>query len=121
MKIERNISRRAAGMSAVVPFLLWLVALVGIIGVQVVVRQRMAESRQRVNAMTMEMGRIETALVDLRAQEGAMLTPESLNQRLNSRGTALVKIPPRSHVFIEESRKEEAVAMEVRALSGGTP
>jgi hypothetical protein len=121
MKIERNVSRRAAGMSAVVPFLLWLVALVGIIGVQVVVRQRMAESRQRVNAMTQEMGRIETALVDLRAQEGAMLTPESLNQRLRSRGTALVKIPPRSHIFIEESRKEEAVAMEVRALTGGAP
>jgi len=99
-------------MGIMAPVIIWVAMLIGICGVQMVVRQRIAESKQRVHGMNAEMARIETALVDLRAQEGAMLTPESLNQRLRSRGTALIKIPPRSHVLVEPIGRDEGLAME---------
>ena len=112
MKHEKNLSRRAAGMGAMLPFVIWVVLLVAVIAAKVVVHQRMSDSRQRVDAMKREMAAIETSLVSLQAQQGAMLTPESLELRLRSRGTSLVKIPARSPVYLEESNsRNEGVAM----------
>lgn len=108
----RNIHHGAAsmrGMPLVVVFLFFLLAIGGC---YVIMRQKLADSRQHIESMRHEMVRIETALVNLQAQQGAMLTPESLNQRLQSKGTALVKIPARSHVLIESRDKDQGVAME---------
>ena len=112
MKHEKNLSRRAAGMGVMLPFVIWVVLMVGVFGANVVVRQRMSESRQRVDAMKREMAAIETSLVSLQAQQGAMLTKESLKLRLRSRGTALVKIPARSPIYLQESNtRNEGMAM----------
>jgi hypothetical protein len=112
MKREKNLSRRAAGMGAMLPFVIWVLLLVAVFGVNVVVKQRMSESRQRVDAMKREMEAIETSLVSLQAQQGAMLTADSLELRLRSRGTSLVKIPARSPIYLQETRsRDEGVAM----------
>ncbi|MFM7182209.1 MAG: hypothetical protein ACKO2G_12195 [Verrucomicrobiales bacterium] len=112
MKREKNLSRRAAGMGAMLPFVIWVVLLVAVFGVHVVVKQRMNESRQRMDAMKREMSDIETTLVSLQAQQGAMLTNASLELRLRSRGTSLVKIPARSPVYLPETKsRNEGMAM----------
>ena len=112
MKREKNLSRRAAGMGAMLPFVIWVVLMVAVFGANVVVRQRMNESRQRMDAMKREMADIETSLVSLQAQQGAMLTNDSLELRLRSRGTSLVKIPARSPIYLKETNsRNEGMAM----------
>lgn len=112
MKHERNLSRRAVGMGVMLPFVVLIVLLVAVFGANVVVHQRMNESRQRVDAMKREMAAIETSLVSLQAQQGAMLTADSLELRLRSRGTSLVKIPSRSPIYLEETKtRNEGMAM----------
>lgn len=118
MKHERNLSRRAVGMGAMLPFVIWVVLMVAVFGANVVVRQGMSESRQRMDAMKKEMAAIETSLVSLQAQQGAMLTPESLELRLRSRGTSLVKIPARSPLYLQETKsRNEGVAMGSTSLA----
>lgn len=110
----RNIYHGDSGMRGMPMMIVFAFILLTIGGIYVIMRQRLAESRQHIESMRHEMTRIETALVSLQAQQGAMLTPESLNQRLQSKGTALVKIPARSHVVVEPRQKDQGVAMENR-------
>lgn len=113
MKIERNLSRRAVGVGAMLPLMVWVVLLVAIFGANVVARQRISESRQRMEAMKREMGHIETSLISIDSQQRAMLTDESLKIRLSSAGSSLIKIPQGSEIRIhDQTTREPGVAME---------
>lgn len=113
MRTERNLSRRAVGVGAMLPFMVWVVLLVAIFGANVVARQRISESRQRMDAMKREMGDIETSLISIGSQQQAMLTEESLKSRLSTAGSPLVKIPQGSQIRIPEKRtRDTGVAMD---------
>lgn len=114
MSDHRNRHRNKVGLGGIFPVLVWGCALVVVYVVFVMVQQRMGDSRRRVEAMHREMQAIDTALLSIRSQQDAMMTRESLRQRLQSTGLALEPIPLKSIHYITDGRREEKVAMESR-------
>lgn len=117
--MNRTKHKNPIGMGGLFPILFAVLVLVSLLGMYVMIEQRMSDTRHRMNSMRSEMAMIETSMLSLRAQQDAMLTRESLRQQLAGVQAELVPIASQSIIVIQEGATGSGVAMENRVIPNG--
>ena len=88
----RNRYRNPIGVGLLLSIVLWVVVIVGLWGTQVMVKQRMEDTRQRIVAMRAEMDQLNRQIDSLLLEQGASLNRDALKKRLQAAGSLLVPI-----------------------------
>lgn len=90
--LARNRYRNQVGLALLLHVVAWIVVLVAVWGMQVMVKQRMADARHRIRDMRGEMDAMADEVVSLRSQQAAMLNRDAMKRRLEAAGSSLVDI-----------------------------
>ena len=88
----RNRYRNQIGVGPLLSIVLWVMVIAGLWGTQVMVKQRMEHTRQRIVAMRAEMDQLNRQIESLLLEQGASLNRDALKKRLQAADSLLVPI-----------------------------